>query len=336
MAWNDLAANQFVDYTSAETSPFTKIRPLPVGSTQFMSKYYCIYYLDIQQPAEFQALESGQWVEKRLLIAPAAVLPTVTTTAVSSITAISAVSGGNVTSDGGATVTERGICWATHNLPDITDFKMANGSGLGSYVGNLTNLTQLTNYYVRAYATNSAGTAYGAAQYFTTTNLCTMPLGTYYAGGRIVYYLKSGDPGYDINVCKGLIMGDDIGTAPWGCRGTILGANLQAITYGQFNTNIILAGCPSTGIAARLCDQSNLNGYSDWYLPTTHELEKIVPWLTAYEYQNYAYWSSTEEYPPLAGAAAFACMQGITAVNIPFYGYATKDQIYHVRPFRSF
>jgi len=90
-------------------------------------------------------------------------LPTVTTASLTNITSISATGGGNVTSDGGATVTARGLCWGTSQTPTINDSKLVLGSGLGSFTGSITGLTAGVVYYVRAYATNSAGTAYGIA-----------------------------------------------------------------------------------------------------------------------------------------------------------------------------
>lgn len=90
------------------------------------------------------------------------------TTAASSITHNSANSGGNVTSDGCGTVTARGICWATSQNPTTASSTTSNGSGTGTYTGNLTGLSANTTYYVRSYATNSAGTAYGAQTSFTT------------------------------------------------------------------------------------------------------------------------------------------------------------------------
>jgi hypothetical protein len=97
-----------------------------------------------------------------------ATVPTVSTTAASSITASSATSGGNVTADGGATVTERGICYSTTSNPTTANSKVVSGSGTGSFSANLSGLTASTTYYVRAYAINSAGTAYGTQVSFTT------------------------------------------------------------------------------------------------------------------------------------------------------------------------
>jgi uncharacterized protein (TIGR02145 family) len=94
--------------------------------------------------------------------------PTVTTTAVTNITQTTATSGGSVTADGGATVTARGVCWSTTSSPTIANSHTTDGSGTGTFVSNLTGLTANTLYYVRAYATNSAGTTYGNEVTFTT------------------------------------------------------------------------------------------------------------------------------------------------------------------------
>ena len=76
--------------------------------------------------------------------------------------------GGNVTADGGATVTARGICWSTSQNPTISGSHTTDGTGTGTFTSNMTGLEPNTTYYVRAYATNSAGTAYGDQVSFTT------------------------------------------------------------------------------------------------------------------------------------------------------------------------
>jgi hypothetical protein len=105
-------------------------------------------------------------------------LPTVTTDTVTNITQTTAASGGNVSSNGGCAVTARGVCWSTSALPTITNSYTTDGSGTGSFVSNITGLTGGTLYYVRAYATNSAGTAYGNQVSFTTLTLPTVTTDT--------------------------------------------------------------------------------------------------------------------------------------------------------------
>ncbi len=95
-------------------------------------------------------------------------VPTVTTSTTSAITLTSASSGGTVISDGGASVTSRGVCWNTSGTPTITDSHTSDGSGIGSFTSVLTSLVAGTMYHVRAYATNSIGTSYGGDSTFTT------------------------------------------------------------------------------------------------------------------------------------------------------------------------
>ena len=94
--------------------------------------------------------------------------PTVTTATITNIDKTTATGGGNVTADGGATVTARGICWSTSQNPTIAGDHTTDGTGTGSFTSAMTGLTANTTYYVRAYATNSAGTAYGEQVSFTT------------------------------------------------------------------------------------------------------------------------------------------------------------------------
>ena len=98
------------------------------------------------------------------------VSPTVVTSNIAEITAESAVGGGEVTSDGGGDVTARGVCWSTSPNPTLSDSFTTDGTGIGSFVSNLTGLSNNTTYHVRAYATNEAGTAYGLDKEFTTLN----------------------------------------------------------------------------------------------------------------------------------------------------------------------
>jgi PKD repeat protein len=97
-------------------------------------------------------------------------LPTISTLAVTEITATTAKSGGNITNDGGGDITSKGILWSTSQNPSFEQHTglTVEGAGTGLFQSNLTGLTQNTVYYVRAYATNSAGTAYGSQVQFTT------------------------------------------------------------------------------------------------------------------------------------------------------------------------
>ena len=97
--------------------------------------------------------------------------PTVVTKSVSEVTKTSAKVVGQVAADGGADVTERGVCWSTDGTPTILDFRVKDTEGgLGSYEIAFTDLVPNTQYYVRAYATNEAGTGYGDEKTFVTVD----------------------------------------------------------------------------------------------------------------------------------------------------------------------
>ncbi len=97
-----------------------------------------------------------------------ATIPGVTTNAITAYDQTTAVGGGNVLSDGGQTVTARGVCYSTSQNPEISDLKTSDGFGTGEFTSNITGLNPNTKYYVRAYATNSVGTNYGSEVSFTT------------------------------------------------------------------------------------------------------------------------------------------------------------------------
>jgi uncharacterized protein (TIGR02145 family) len=94
-------------------------------------------------------------------------LPTLTTNLVTA-SSETATSGGNITDDGGSSITARGVVWSTSSAPTINDNKTEDGTGTGNYNSTLTGLTPSTLYYVRAYATNSSGTGYGEERSITT------------------------------------------------------------------------------------------------------------------------------------------------------------------------
>jgi len=223
---------------------------------------------------------------------------TLTTSPATSITGTKATSGGTITNTGGASISARGICWSTNPNPTITDNKATNGTEIeiGTYNCTASNLSTLTTYYLRAYATNAIGTFYGNEISFVTT---TSSVGDPYQGGIIAYFLQAGDPGYDANVKHGIIAAPSNQStgAVWGCDGSaISGADGTAIGTGAQNTIDIVNGCSTAGIAARLCLDLVLGGYSDWYLPSRDELNKLNSNKTAVGgFANGYYWSSSEE-----------------------------------------
>lgn len=124
-----------------------------------------------------------------------AVLPVVSTASASNTTSVSALSGGVVTYEGGAPVTERGVCWSTSTGPVVEGNKVSSGTGTMAFTASIRGLMGSTTYYLRAYAVNSAGTAYGNEVSFTTSppippvvttaGITMVTTGSYKSGGSI-------------------------------------------------------------------------------------------------------------------------------------------------------
>ncbi len=102
--------------------------------------------------------------------------PTVTTNEVSNISTTFATSGGNIPSDGGSAVIARGVVWDTTSSPTIDDNKTMDGTGSGAFISQVMGLTPGTTYFLRAYATNDAGTSYGEEFSFATLDSTEVPL----------------------------------------------------------------------------------------------------------------------------------------------------------------
>lgn len=110
----------------------------------------------------------------------------ITTVATSLINQTTAISGGVLTSTGSGTILSRGICYSTIPNPTIADTKISKPGSLGSFICNLSGLTASTQYYVRAYASNSTGIRYGNEVTFTTTsNEISLPILTTLAATEI-------------------------------------------------------------------------------------------------------------------------------------------------------
>ena len=201
--------------------------------------------------------------EERSFTTFATTIPQITTANVTSIRANGAVCGGNVTSDGYLSVTSRGVCWSTSPNPTINDIKTTNGTGTGSFTSQITGLTENTTYYVRAYATNSKGTAYGEERSFTTTPSA----GTLAGHDWVDLGLPRGTKWATCNV--GATTPEDYGNYyAWGETTTKTSYNeSNSVTYGQQISDF-------SGNAQY--DAARANWGSTWRMPTKAEMEELL------------------------------------------------------------
>ena len=132
----------------------------------------------------------------------------------------------------------------------------------------------------------------------STTTVRIYSIGDRALGGTIAYILQPGDPGYDAGIQHGLVttVNDVSISTEWGCYGTVItGADGTALGTGNQNTSDIVAECLTAGIAARLCSDLVEGGYSDWYLPSKDELDKLyINRITIGNFMNSFYSSSSE------------------------------------------
>ena len=262
----------------------------------------------------------------------ATIIPTgITTSTITSITQTAAIGGGNITTDGGTTITSRGVCWSNmSSSPTIYNSSTNDGYGIGSFTSSFTGLLENTTYYVRAYATNSIGTSYGSAMSFKTLAPTPVPiLGQSYQGGIIAYIFQSGDLDYITGETHGLIatISDQSYGAQWGCSGTSISTS-TTLGNGQNNTTAIVNGCFTSSIAARICNDLVSGGYSDWYLPSYYELQKLYTYRTSIGgFSSTYYWSSSQTSTSTAFSVNFS---NGNATN------TSKSNIFYVRAIRKF
>ncbi len=252
--------------------------------------------------------------------------PTVQTTSVFDADLTSFKTLGEVLDDGGESVVSRGFVYSTRPGPTLIDFYTTEGSGTGIFLSEITNLLQARTYYVRAYATNALGTAYGdELEVFTQRFL----LGDTLDGGIVAYILQPGDSGYVSGRTKGLIVAkEDLPDGEWGCRGTDVTGTRSAFGSGSSNTTQIVNACSDPDAAAALCAALDINGYSDWYLPSRSELQVINQnKFVIGGFQNKKYWSSTQITVNSAWVIDFS-------TNFEFG--EIKSEQHAIRPIRSF
>lgn len=243
-------------------------------------------------------------------------IPSVATYPLYNIKGNSARAGGVIINNGGDNIISKGLCWSTQSNPTIFD------NTTTSFDETMNGLTTNTIYYVRAYATNSYGTAYGNQISFNSGKT----MGTVHAGGIVFYNDGNGN---------GLVCAESNQStgSQWGCYGYSIGGTSTAINTGMTNTNAIIARCSSNGIAARNASDLILNGFDDWFLPSKEELNLMYQNLKIHNLGgNWGdnYWSSSEynENP-----SENACVQSF---NDGSQGNTSKNMSFHVRAVRAF
>ena len=186
-------------------------------------------------------------------------LPGVTTSNVTSITLNSAVCGGNVTADGNLDVTARGVCWSTSPNPTITDNKTTDGTGRGNFTSNITGLADGTTYYVRAYAINGKGTAYGEEKSFTTASLI------------------NGHDWVDLGLPSGLKWATcNVGASQPHEYGNFYAWGETTTKTSYSSSNSVTSGQQMSDISGNVAyDAARANWGSSWRMPTKAEMEEL-------------------------------------------------------------
>jgi hypothetical protein len=183
----------------------------------------------------------------------------------------------------------------------------------------------------------TAGFYYYNGSSWTTLGAATSPtynIGEVVNGGVVFYIFAPGDTGYVSGQTHGLVAAfSDVATAEWGCYEQSIGSTSSAVGTGAANTTAIVSGCSESAIAAKICADLTLGGYTDWFLPSKDELNQMYINKTTLEavseftaLSNY-YWSSSEI------AYDYAWSQNVHNGNQLYYN---KDFTFYVRAVRAF
>ena len=244
-------------------------------------------------------------------------LPTVTTKSVSNITETSAVCGGSVNSDGGSTVTVKGVCWSTSQNPTINDNKTNSGSGSGSYTSNITGLAGNTTYYVRAYATNSKGTSYGEQRSFTTNYSETNHNGHEYVDlGLSVKWATC-----NVGTTSPEGYGDYYAWGETSSKAEYKEENCT--TYGLGYSQLQSQGyIDNSGNLTAQYDAATANWGGDWRMPTKAEQEELL---------NNCTWTWTTQ-NGVKGYKVTSKMNG-NSIFLPAAGYRYGSSLYNAGSF---
>jgi uncharacterized protein (TIGR02145 family) len=214
-------------------------------------------------------------------------IPELNTSAITQITPTTAQSGGNITSSGGAAVTARGVCWSTTEHPSLYDNKTSDGTGIGSYASIITGLSANTKYYVRAYATNSKGTAYGSTMSFTTPGFITGSF-TDTRDGNVYQTVIIGNKEWMAENLKYLpeVSGPGPATHPvpsyhvYGYNGTVVADAKATPNYGTYGVLYNWAAAMN-GASSSDANPSGVQGAcpTGWHLPSDAEWRELADYL---------------------------------------------------------
>ncbi|MDD2621843.1 MAG: FISUMP domain-containing protein [Bacteroidales bacterium] len=204
-------------------------------------------------------------------------IPILTTTEVSNITQTTAISGGNISNDKGSAVTARGVCWGIDKNPTINTLnsnKTDDGIDTGSFTSNISGLEPNTTYYVRAYATNSAGTGYGNTVSFKTLEDNNINSFTDLRDGNVYKIVSIGNQVWMAENLRYLpsVVGPETGseTAPYYYVYDYNGTNItDAKTSSNYSTYGVLYNWQASKTA---CPEG-------WHLPTDAEWTELIEFL---------------------------------------------------------
>ena len=235
----------------------------------------------------------------------------------------------NVVTTGGCPILERGVCWGTSPNPTNSNSfygRTVCSPDTGVMNCQLNHLFPQTLYYARAYMVNATGTYYGDEVTFTTDTTSELYIGKLHAGGLIFYLDSTRQHGM---VCTP----NDLGGYHWGCYGTDIPNTSTSFGAGFMNTSLITLNCTQRPIAASVCADLVLNGYSDWFLPSIGELQLMYSRLHLPGLGGFGgswYWSSSQVNPNGAWV-----MDGSNGDVSNFYG-SSKFFYSQVRAVRAF
>ena len=237
----------------------------------------------------FSVFTGSSWSELQLM-SPEGSIPTVSTFPITSFGFNSATVSGAVTYNGGKSVLAKGLCYSKTPYPNISDFITATDTGVGSMSYTLNNLDSNSRYFVRAYAQNQNGIAYGSQQEFTTKR--TIAVGDTFGGGIVAYILKAGDIGYVQGEQHGIIVSEihpinqrvEYGSCGSGLSYPEYQSNIMVLDSTKtqrrllsaiHNMNLINSSCSNISSVTYYVNNWMYNGYSDWVVPSLDDLYAI-------------------------------------------------------------